>query len=76
MFKVQFRDADDHDRVLINEIRLGFDPRLSAYVRIRAKPESARADLYRVTAEDGISDVVTSDPDQSSIIVYLKEVRK
>lgn len=74
MLKVQFRDASDHDRVLVNEIYLAFDPRLSPTVELRRRARDAKCTKYQVVSAQGVADIAVEEPEQSSIIVYLKQV--
>jgi len=76
MFKVQFRDATDHDRVLVDEIHLQFDPRLSPVLKLRKRAQDYKHNVYQVVSAQGVAEIVTDEPEQSGIIVYLKEIRR
>jgi hypothetical protein len=77
MFKVQFRGVTGQERIPLDEtVYLKFDPRLSAKVRIRPRESSAKYVDYQVVPEDGIADIVADNPDASTIVVYLKELRQ
>jgi hypothetical protein len=75
MFKVELRDATKPDRVIEKEIYLPFDPRLSALIRIKKRAWDAKDDLYQVVQGQGVAEIVTEEPDQSKIVVFLKEIR-
>lgn len=74
MFKVKFLDATDHNRVLVNEIHLDFDPRLSPVIRLKRKFNDAKNTLYQVVSGQGVAEVITDEPAMSGIEVYLKEI--
>lgn len=74
MFKVQFRDATKPDRVIVDEIHLAFDPRLSPTVRIKRKNWDAKYDSYQVVSGQGVAEVVLEEPGQSTVVVYLKSI--
>jgi hypothetical protein len=72
MYKVRILDAKNESRQW--DFDLGFDPRLSPYLRMRDRPNSARTRTFRVVADKGVSDIVTEDVVQSQIIVYVEEI--
>lgn len=75
MVKVQIRDAQDRDKVYIDQIVLAFDPRLSKRIRIRKGRYDAKHRTYQIIDTDGVNEIVTDEPDQSSIVVYVTEIR-
>jgi hypothetical protein len=76
MFKVKFVGDTPAEYIPLDEyVNLRFDPRLSPRLRIRPSENSATTRLYEVVGNRGISDIVADDPDASTIVVYLKEVR-
>jgi len=74
MFKVKFIDATNHNRVLVNEIHLDFDPRLSPVIRLKQRDRDVKSTLYQVVAGQGVAEVITDEPAMSGIEVYLKEI--
>lgn len=72
MYKVRILDAKNHNRQW--DFNLGFDPRLSPYLKMRDRANSASARTFRVVANEGVSDIVLEDTAQSLIVVYVEEI--
>lgn len=75
MFTVRILDATDRSRVWLNDAKLSFDPRLSAYIRMRDRPTDVRARTFRIMPDQGVADIVLDDLEKSRIIVYVTEVQ-
>ncbi|MGK5682477.1 hypothetical protein [Actinoplanes sp. URMC 104] len=75
MYRVKFVAASTDDRVLVDEIDLPFDPRLSPTIRMRRKGDRIKHTDYRVVPDEGVAEIVDGEPSENRIIVVLKEIR-
>jgi hypothetical protein len=74
MVRVQIRDAKDHGRVWIDDATLSFDPRLSPRIRLRESRNSVKYREFQIVTNEGHSDLVLGDLDQSRIVIYVSEI--
>lgn len=72
MFRVQFRDANNRSRIVVDTMLLPFDPRLGKEVRIRRRPSDTRCDTYQVV--DHLYEVVAQSPADSGVVVYVAKI--
>lgn len=72
MFKVQLRDANQPDKVLVGTMHLPFDPRDHKELRVRRRPNDLNHTSYRVV--DHIYEVITESPGESGIVVLVTKI--
>lgn len=75
MPKVQFRDAANPDKILVNTLHLPFEPRENKPVWVRQRSGDKKSKGYVIT--DVLQyEIVENDPDQSGIVYLARQIQE
>lgn len=72
MFRVQFRDAANQDKILVNTLFLPYIPQDGKEVRLRRRFKDTRSTAYRVVSH--LYEVIEEDPGQSGVVLLVTQV--